>query len=83
MKKIVILPRGWVVVGDFSLSEDMPGWCILENAAVIRRWGTTKGLGEIATNGPTKDTILDPTPTQTFPSHAVINTIDCVAKKWK
>ena len=56
--KIVILQRGWVMVGKFSRKGND---CKLHNAAVIRSWGTTKGLGELAKNGPIKDkTILDP-----------------------
>ena len=55
-KKIVVLHSGWVVVGDYSKEG---AEVVLRNASVIRRWGTTKGLGELR-NGPTKDTILDP-----------------------
>lgn len=54
--KIVILQRGWVMVGKFERNGSE---CKLHNASVIRRWGTIKGLGEIANGGPTKDTILD------------------------
>lgn len=57
--KIVVLQRGWVVVGDVSR---MGTQLIIENAAVIRRWGTTQGLGELAMNGPTSETVLDPCP---------------------
>ena len=56
--KIVILQRGWVMVGRF---EKNGSECKLHNASVIRVWGTKKGLGEIALGGPTKDTILDNT----------------------
>jgi len=56
--KIVILQRGWVVVGRF---EREGSECKLHNASVIRIWGTKKGLGEIALGGPTKDTVLDKT----------------------
>lgn len=79
MKRIVILHRGWVVVGNFS--EDN-GWGVLQDAAVIRRWGTSKGLGELAQKGPQSETILDPTPQQRFPLSAVINTIDCNEEAW-
>ncbi len=54
--KIVILQRGWVMVGRLERNGSD---CKLHNAAVVRKWGTTKGLGEIAQNGPTKDTVLD------------------------
>ena len=54
--KIVILQRGWVMVGIFSRTEND---CKLVKASVIRKWGTTSGLGQIAKDGPTKETILD------------------------
>lgn len=55
--KIVILQRGWVMVGKLERNGSD---CKLHNASVIRSWGTTKGLGELAINGPTKNTVLDP-----------------------
>lgn len=54
--KIVVLQRGWVVVGKYS-QTDTEG--MLEDAATIRIWGTTKGLGELALDGPTSSTKLD------------------------
>lgn len=53
---IVIGNRGNIVVGDMTQNGDM---CHMENASVIRRWGTTKGLGQLAIEGATSDTILD------------------------
>lgn len=55
--KIVVLQRGWVVIGKF---ERLGNDCKLHQAAVIRNWGTKKGLGELAAEGPQKGTILDP-----------------------
>lgn len=55
--RIVVLQRGWVMVGRLERDGDE---CILHDAAVIRRWGTTRGLGEIAADGPTDSTQLDP-----------------------
>lgn len=40
MKQIVIAQRGWVFVGDVTRSENE---VVIENAAVVRRWGTTRG----------------------------------------
>lgn len=54
--KIVVLQRGWVLVGEFEKDGTE---CSLHNASVIRTWGTTKGLGEIGLGGPTSSTILD------------------------
>lgn len=54
--KIVVLQRGWVLIGKFERKDDQ---CKLHQASVIRNWGTTKGLGELAQNGPTSSTKLD------------------------
>lgn len=56
IKQIVVLQRGWVVVGDFSQEGCQ---CILNNASVIRVWGTDKGLGQLSIDGPLNGTILD------------------------
>lgn len=79
-KHICILQRGWVFVGDLSKVGDD---CFLDNAAVIRIWGTTRGLGEIAENGPIKDkTILDPCPQVRFHYGTMVASIQCRAEKW-
>jgi hypothetical protein len=77
--RIVILQRGWVMVGRFSQEKEN---CTLTNAHVIRVWGTTTGLGQIAFEGPTKSTVLDKSPTVRFHELTVIATIDCVEEKW-
>ena len=53
--KICILQRGWVMVGKLEKSGSE---CKLHHAAVIRRWGTKKGLGELS-EGPLSETKLD------------------------
>jgi hypothetical protein len=78
--KIVVLQRGWVVVGRFEREGTQ---CKLYNASVIRKWGTTCGLGEIAKDGPTSNTILDKcNGAVEFDYLTVIFTIDCEASKW-
>lgn len=79
--KIVILQRGWVMVGRFERNGSD---CKLFNASVIRSWGTKKGLGEIAKDGPTKDTVLDPcNGLVEFDYLTVVATISCDEKSWK
>jgi len=57
-KRIIVADRGWVFVGSCEDHED--GSVTIRNAFNIRRWGTTKGLGELA-NGPIPDsTKYDP-----------------------
>ena len=79
--KIVILQRGWVMVGRF---ERKGSDCTLKNASVIRNWGTTKGLGEIAENGPTSTTKLDKCfGIVEFDYLTVVATISCKEEKWE
>ena len=54
--KIVILQRGWVMIGRFERNGSD---CKLHDAHVIRQWGTKQGLGELAGKGPLEKTILD------------------------
>lgn len=77
--RIVILQRGWVFVGKYSQTGDE---CTLEGAKVVRRWGTSKGLGELAVAGPLPDTVLDPAPTVRFHALTVIASIACEVSKW-
>lgn len=77
--RIVILQRGWVMAGYYTKDGSD---CKLEKANVIRIWGTTKGLGEIAEGGPTSSTKLDKCSIVRFHELTVIATIDCVEEKW-
>lgn len=79
-RQIVILQRGWVMVG---LMKKTGYQCTLDDAAVIRKWGTTSGLPELADNGPLSGTVLEKTK-QTIRFHymTVIATLEC-SSKWK
>lgn len=78
--KIVILQRGWVMVGRF---ERIGSDCKLRFASIIRTWGTTKGLGEIAESGPTSSTKLDPANGLVeFDYLTVVASICCNASAW-
>jgi hypothetical protein len=78
-KQIVILDRGFVYVGDVEIEND---WLLIRNGANVRRWGTEKGLGELAALGPQSKTVLDPAPTVRAPLRSVIATLDCEPAKW-
>lgn len=80
MIRLVILDKGFVSVGMTKISK---GFVTIDNAAVVRYWGTTRGLGEIAEGGPTQTTKLDKTPRQTVPMHSVVKFIDCEQDKWR
>ena len=78
--KIVILQRGWVFVGRYS---EVGMDCKLEDSKCIRQWGTTKGLGELAENGPTDSTKLDKVNDVSFHELSVVALLDCNDKPWK
>ncbi len=77
--KIVVLQRGWVMIGRYSKQEDI---CTLENAYVIRQWGTTKGLGELALEGKQTSTKLDKAGHVEFHVLTVVATVNCDDTKW-
>ena len=78
--KIVIFQRGWVMVGKFERDGSE---CKLHKASVIRNWGTTKGLGEIAIGGPTASTKIDPTGGLVeFDYLTVVAAISCNQSAW-
>ena len=78
-KQIVILNRGWVIVGDYPEKGDE---CTLSDASVIRTWGTTKGLGELAENGPLTATKLDSCPNVHFHKMTMVARMDVNEQKW-
>ena len=77
---IVVVDRGFVYVGDTEIRGD---WCVVSGAWNIRYWGTERGLGQLATEGPTSKTKLDAVGCVHIPMRAVISVIDTEAKLWK
>jgi hypothetical protein len=56
---IAVMERGWVFVGFcYDVGN---GEVRVDCAYNIHRWGTTKGLGELALSGPLKETVLNDT----------------------
>lgn len=77
--EIVVLQRGWSAVGNLYRDGDE---FRLENASVIRVWGTERGLGQIALEGPTSKTKLDYSGVMKFHSLTVVTSIECDQGKW-
>lgn len=77
--KIVVLQRGWIFVGRYSQEGTR---CKLTDAYNIRTWGTTKGLGELASEGPTSTTKLDKVNDVSFHELTSVVMIDCDTKVW-
>lgn len=78
--QIVVLDRGFVYVGDTKTDGD---FVIILNAKNIRRWGTTKGLGELAREGKKQNTVLDNVGTVMAPYHSLQHMILCESSVWK
>jgi len=78
-KQIVVLQRGWIVIGDVAKEDEQIS---IKNCSVIRVWGTSKGLGEIAKNGPTGNTKLDPCPDCFVHPMTVVMYMNVDESKW-
>lgn len=79
--EIVVVAGGFVFVGRV-IRDGMD--LRLSDAAVVRRWGTDRGLGQLAEGGPLTNTTLDTTPLPiVVPESAVLHRIGCVSKPWE
>ena len=77
--QIAVLDRGFVYIGRVKWNDDV---LTITDAKCIRRWGTTKGLGELV-NGALPETILDMVGTIHVPVRSLIHLIDVVESAWK
>lgn len=78
-KQIAVLDRGYVYVGDVTVAD---GFAVIANAQNVRRWGTTRGLGQLAAEGRQAATMLDPAGTVRAPLSALVHLIDCNPAAW-
>ena len=76
---IVVVQAGWVLVGEVT---EHPTHVTMHNAHVIRRWGTTEGLGQLALSGPTPETQLEPSGVAHIPKAAVLITFEVADGVW-
>jgi len=76
MKKnhIVVLTNGFVYHGTIEITD---GWIAIRDAKNIRRWGTKRGLGELALHGPTKETVMDEVGFVQAPLTSLVHLIEC------
>lgn len=71
---IVVLDRGFVYVGSVVQEGE---WLVIHEARNIRQWGTERGLGQLALEGPTKKTVLDECGTVRVNMRAVLHLLAC------
>lgn len=76
---IVVCDRGFVLVGRVDIKDS---YVTIRNCSCVRRWGTTRGLGQIASEGPTEKTELDQQPTTRVHELQVVQIIDAEESKW-
>lgn len=76
--QIIIAQRGWVFVGKVVENKDQ---ITIEDAKNIRRWGTVKGLGQLAKEGPTEKTVLDEYGTVRLHPLSIVARIDVTTDK--
>ena len=81
--QIVICHRRWIFVGYVSAEEGTMGReIVVRSAHVLRRWGTSKGLGELR-GGPTPNTILDPAGVMRLHPMQVIGRLELDEQAWE
>ena len=77
---IVVADRGHVWVG---LTRDDGDYTMIYDARIVRRWGTERGLSQLANEGPLPNTKLDDSATVKVSRRAVIAIIPCCEAAWK
>lgn len=76
--RLVVLQRGWVVVGRYAEDGDR---ILISDAKVIERWGTTEGIGQLV-GGPTGSTKLRPAGSVEAHRLGVVLTIAADPEAW-
>lgn len=75
---IVVAAYGHVLVGQITANDE--SGLSLKEASVIRRWGTTRGIGQLCIEGRQSETVTDPVGTVHLPRSSVIYVAE--APKW-
>ena len=75
--KVVIMPYGWIFVGE-DITSDGDANITLQNASVVRKWTNGKGIGALASKEYKGDYTLDKCyGNLILPKSSVIAAIEC------
>lgn len=77
--RIVVAQRGYVFIGRWQNNGDE---VVLTSARIIRRWGTSGGLAQLANDGPQQETILEPPCTVRIHPLAIVVAYDVTHPSW-
>jgi hypothetical protein len=78
---LVVADRGHVWVGHVTTGPG-PDFTQIDDARIVRRWGTSEGLNELAKKGPQPNTKLDAPATVKVATRAIIALIPCETASW-
>ena len=76
---IVVFVSGFVYVGAVETDDR---WVYITHASNVRRWGTSRGLGELV-SAPLPETKLDPAGNVQAPMSALVHLIEVEAPQWE
>jgi hypothetical protein len=76
---IIVVESGWVFA---AVLESTEGDISAAECCVIRNWGTTNGLGQLALKGPTSSTKLDRCNATHIPREKVLFFMECSGCEW-
>ncbi len=77
--RIVVVQRGWIFVGEYERAGNR---VLIHRAKNIRTWGTERGLGQLAADGPTSNTCLDEAGDVDLHMLSEVFTLRCNPEKW-
>lgn len=81
---VLVCDRSFVLVGRVRPHPTDVFRVVVDSCHCVRRWGTTKGLGQLAQEGPQRETILDAEGDGVDLLRSVIHrAIPCNEAKWR
>ena len=72
--QLAVVDNGFVYVGHILRDGD---YYVVTKGFNVRKAGTTKGFGQLAIEGPLKETALDPVPNVLVPVNRLCHFIEC------